>query len=357
MPPLGVRPDLSEVAPYVSPQRPGWTGARMNTNESPYPPPTAVVETFLARMREAAFNRYPDRDASSLVAALARQLDHPVDGIWMANGSNEVFLHLFLAFGGAERSVMVFEPTYSLHSLIARITATKVLTLERDELFAVDLEAALEAIAVQRPDVVVLCSPNNPTGNIEPRATIEAIVKHAPGLVIVDEAYGEFAPPDTSARELLWAHPNLVLVKTFSKAWSLAGARLGYLLAHRDLVANLARVRLPYHLSTPTQLLGEAVLAHMVELGEPIARVVTERDRIAVGLQALGVKTYPSQANFVMFEVDDPGAVWGGLLERGVLIRRYQGSARLERCLRVTAGLPAETDAFLATIEEVLGDL
>jgi histidinol-phosphate aminotransferase len=357
MPSLGVRADLAEVSPYLSPQRPGWTGLRMNTNESPYGPPEAVVERFLAGMREAAFNRYPDRDARPLLEALAQQVGHPAEGVWLANGSNEVFLHLFLAFGGNDRSVMVFEPTYSLHSLIPRITGSRVVTEERDEVFAVDVERALAAIERHGPDIVVLCSPNNPTGNPESRATVEAILDHAPGLVVVDEAYDEFAPVGTSARDLLSHSPNLVIVKTFSKAWSLAGARLGYLLAHPELVADLARVRLPYHLSTPTQLLGEAVLEHIGLMREPIENVAAERDRLIVGLQALGVKTYPSRANFVLFEVEEPGAVWGGLLERGILIRRYETSPRLERCLRVTAGLPTETDAFLTTIEEVLRDV
>ena len=354
---LGVRPDLEQVAPYVSPQRPGWTGLRMNTNESPYPPPPAVVDRFLTSMREVAFNRYPDRDARGLVSALADQVHHPPEGIWLTNGSNEAFLHLFLAFGGPERSVLVFEPTYSLHSLIARITGTSVKQETRDDSFGVDLERALDTIATERPDVIVLCSPNNPTGDTEPRATVEAILEHAPGLVIVDEAYGEFAPPETSMRDLLLSDPKLVIVKTFSKAWSLAGARLGYLLAHPDLVSELARVRLPYHLSAPTQLLGEAVLANIEEMKEPVESVVTERDRLIVGLQALGVKTYPSRANFVLFEVEEPGGVWGGLLERGILIRRYEDAPRLQKCLRVTAGLSDETDEFLKSIEEVLREL
>ncbi len=357
MAPLDVRPDLADVAPYVSPQRPGWTGLRMNTNESPYPPPPEVVDGFLSGLREAAFNRYPDRDARGLVAALARHLDHPAEGVWLANGSNEVLLHLFLTFGGTGRSIMVCEPTYSLYALIARITGTQVLAIERDETFDVDLDAGLEAIKAKRPDIVVLCSPNNPTGNVEPRLSVEAILRDAPGLVVVDEAYGEFAPDETSARDLLASHPNLVIVKTFSKAWSLAGARLGYLLAHPDLVTNLARVRLPYNLSTPTQLLGEAVLAHLDEMRGPIEKVTSERDRLTVGLQALGVKTYPSRANFVLFEVDEPGGVWGGLVERGVLIRRYENVPRLERCLRVTAGMPEETERFLDALEEVLREL
>jgi histidinol-phosphate aminotransferase len=354
MPSPGVREDLAGLEPYVSPQRPGWSGLRMNTNESPYPPPATVIEELLVGMRTAAFNRYPDRDAGSLVRALATELGHPAEGLWLANGSNEVFMHLFLAFGGPGRSVMVFEPTYSLHSLIPRIAGTELLSLGRDESFAIDLPSALEAIDEGSPDAIILCSPNNPTGDVEARATVEAILERASGLVIVDEAYGEFAPPETSVRDLLHRHDNLVVVKTFSKAWSLAGARLGYLMAAPQVVKDLARVRLPYHLSTPTQLLGEAVLAHSDEMRDSIDKVIVERDRIVVELQALGIKTYPSRANFVLFELDDAERVWNRLVERGVLIRRYEGTPGLERCLRVTAGLPEETDDFLRAVEDAL---
>ena len=354
MAPLSLRTDLEDVEPYVSPQRPGWTGYRMNTNESPYPPPQAVVDAFLESMRAAAFNRYPDRDARELVSALADHVGHPADGIWIANGSNEVFLHLFLAFGGPGRSVLIFEPTYSLHSLIPRIAGTGVTALQRDESLAVDVESALHAIERSRPEVVILCSPNNPTGMVELRGAVEAILAVAPGIVVVDEAYAEFGPPDATVRDLLPHNRNLVVVKTFSKAWSLAGARLGYLLADPALVAQLASVRLPYHLSTPTQLLGEAVLRHAPAMETAVHQVIVERDRIAGELQRLGVRTYPSHANFVLFEVDDPERVWNGLLERGVLIRRYENVTRLERCLRVTAGLPEETTAFVAAIEELI---
>jgi histidinol-phosphate aminotransferase len=325
----------------------------MNTNESPYPPPAVVTDAFLDALRTVAFNRYPERDASSLLQALARHVGHPEEGIWIANGSNEVFLHLALAFGGPGRSVMVFEPTYSLHSLIPRIGGTKVLSQPRDDLYAVDPSRALGAIEEHRPDVVILCSPNNPTGDLEARPTVEAILERAPGLVVVDEAYIDFAPEGASVGDLLGRNPSLIVVRTFSKAWSLAGARLGYLLADPGIVRDLERVRLPYHLSTPTQLLGEAVLAHSSSMRDAVEKVVTERDRLGVGLQALGVKAYPSRANFVLFEVENPDRVWKGLLERGVLIRSYDGVAGLERCLRVTAGLPEETDAFLTALEEM----
>lgn len=351
--PLTVRADLLDVAPYVSPQR----SARyvMNTNESPYPPPPGMVEEVTTALREQALNRYPDKDATELFDAVAMEAGWPRDGVWVANGSNEVFLHLFLAFGGPARTSLTFEPTYSLHTLIPRITGTHHVQVGRTETFEVDLDAAVEAIRTHRPDLVVLCSPNNPSGGTDPLNTVAALAAEAPGLVVVDEAYGEFASPDESVRPLLDEAPNLVLTKTFSKAWRLAGVRIGYLLAAPGLVDGLARVRLPYHLSTLSQLVGTAALRHRAETLEMVAAITEERDRMSVELQVMGIKVFPSRANFVLFEVDDPDALWAALLERGVLVRNYSSHEGLERCLRVTAGLPEETDAFLAAMKEATG--
>lgn len=349
--PLDVRPDLAGVAPYVSPQQPArW---RMNTNESPYAPPSALVDEVTRQLRDAALNRYPDRDAGALYEAISRRTGWAADGLWVANGSNEVFLHLFLAFGGPGRSTAVFEPTYSLHALIPQIASTRVHTLPRDGDFRIDLDRTVELIARERPEVVIVCSPNNPTGNCEPVDTIRALAAEAPGLVVVDEAYMEFADPAESARPLLDELPNVVLVKTFSKAWRLAGVRIGYMLADPQLVDAMRRVRLPYHLSAITQIVGRAAIVHADETLRLVRSIAEERDRISLELQAMGVRTYPSRANFVLFEVGDPDEVWQGLLDRGVLVRNYSGQPLLERCLRVTAGLPEETDAFLEAMKEV----
>lgn len=353
-PALSVRTDLQDVAPYVSPQRPARY--RMNTNESPYPPPQALVQEVAAELRDVALNRYPDRDARRLFGAIADHVGWPAEGIWVANGSNEVFLHLFLAFGGPERTSLTFEPTYSLHSLIPHIAGTRTTQIVRDEGFTIDVDRARKTIEAERPEVVIVCSPNNPTGDSEELGVIEALLAAAPGIVVVDEAYDEFARPGTSARKLLGHHPNLVVTKTFSKAWRLAGVRIGYMLADPELIAEMARVRLPYHLSAITQVIGEAAIRHTTETLELVTAIAAERNRIVTGLSRLGVKTFPSQANFVLFEVDDPDGVWSSLLERGVLVRNYSGAPHMERCLRVTAGLPEETDAFLAAMEEVAGD-
>lgn len=350
--PLDVRPDLAGVAPYVSPQQPArW---RMNTNESPYAPPSALVDEVTRQLRDAALNRYPDRDAGALYEAISRRTGWAADGLWVANGSNEVFLHLFLAFGGPGRSAAVFEPTYSLHSLIPQIASTRVHTLPRDGDFRIDLDRAVELLARERPEVVIVCSPNNPTGNCEPLDSIRALAAEAPGLVVVDEAYMEFADPAESARPLLDELANVVLVKTFSKAWRLAGVRIGYMLADPELVDAMRRVRLPYHLSAITQMVGRAAITHADETLQLVRSIADERDRISLELQAMGVRTYPSRANFVLFEVGDPDDVWQGLLDRGVLVRNYSGQPLLERCLRVTAGLPEETDAFLKAMKEVM---
>jgi len=352
--PLSPRPDLADLDPYVSPQRPArW---RMNTNESPYAPPDALVENLSKRIASLALNRYPDKDARDLYRGLSQHVDWSADGLWVANGSNEVLMHLFLAYGGPARSVMTFEPTYSLHSLIPRVAGARIRNMWRDEDYVVDLETALEEIDRSAPDIIVVCSPNNPTGNCEPLTTVRALLEAAPGIVVVDEAYGEFASPDDSVRPLLNDHRNLVLVKTFSKAWRLAGVRLGYMLADPSLIEGIERVRLPYHLSTVTQAVGELALNYSDETLAMVKSITGERDRISVELQAMGIKTFPSRANFVLFQTDDGEAIFNRLLEREVLIRNYSSNPALRGCLRVTAGLPEETEAFLEAMEAILDE-
>lgn len=351
--PLSVRPDLADSRPYVSPQIPARH--RLNTNESPYAPPQAVIDDVIAAMRELALNRYPDRDATGLFNAIAEHVSWPSEGLWVANGSNEVFLHLFLTFGGHGRKSMTFEPTYSLHSLIPRIAGTETVQMDRGVDWEIDVERALDEIDRKAPEIVIVCSPNNPTGGVELRATIEALLQAAPGLVVVDEAYVEFMSPGDSVKPLLDTYPNLVVTRSFSKAWRLAGARLGYMLADPSVVEDLRRVKLPYHLSAMTQLIGEAALRHTDETFELVEALVAQRERLTAELQTLGLKVFPSHANFVLFEVPDPPAVWQALLDRGVLVRQYEGEDRLDRCLRVTCGLPEETDAFMDALRDVIG--
>lgn len=350
--PLPVRSDLVDLQPYVSPQRPARY--KMNTNESPYPPPAGVVTTAVRDLEATRFNRYPDGDASRLLDALESHTGRGRDSIWVANGSNELFLHLLLAYGGAGRTVLTFEPTYPVHSLIARITGTRVVALERDAHLDVPVDEALALIDREGPELVIVCSPNNPTGNPAPAGTVRALVDAAPGLVVVDEAYVEFAPEGTSVAPLLDRAPGLVVTRTFSKAWRLAGARLGYLFGDPAIVDGLRKVRLPYHLSSPSQVLGAAALAHAPEALEAVNAIVEQREALIEGLGSRGLAPYPSAANFVLFRVPDADAVWDALLQRGVLVRNYSTSAGLRGCLRVTAGLPEETDAFFDALDDVL---
>ncbi len=328
----------------------------MNTNESPYEPSEALTADIAKALAATNLNRYPDRDAGALIEGLSRHLEWPSDGVWAANGSNELLLQLCLAYGGPGRTVMTFEPTYSLHSSIARISGARVVQLERADDFGIDLEAAVAAIREQHPEIVMVCSPNNPTGGCEPLTTVEALLEEAPGVVVVDEAYVEFAGESDTAKPLLRTHPNLVVTRTFSKAWRLAGARIGYLLASPPIVSGLKLVRLPYHLSSMTQVIGEVALRHAHETIEHAKAIAQQRDRISMELQVMGLKTHPSDANFVLFEVENPNEVWRGLLQHDVLLRNYSEAPFLRHCLRVTAGLPEETEAFLNALDGVLDD-
>lgn len=355
---LSLREDLAGLQPYVSPQLPARY--RMNTNESPYPPPESVVEGALTELRETMFNRYPERDADALFDALAEATGCDRECLWVANGSNEVLLHLHLAFGGPQRTSLTFEPTYSLHTLIARIAGTNTRTAIREDGWRVTADLASAAVGQHRPDIVMLCSPNNPTGNLEDGDALESLLANVP-MVVVDEAYIEFAVRGSTFQRLLEAHPNLVIVRTFSKAWSLAGVRLGFLMAHPSLIESMKVIRLPYHLSTFTQRMGIAALNASGEGGDVIEAIRGERERLAAGIAALGLRVHPSEANFVLFEVggDSAGssrtqAVWQALLDKGVLVRNYASSELLSGCLRVTAGSPEETEAFLTALKEVL---
>ena len=356
-PPAGTGREVALQPGYHSPQV--EVEVRLNTNESPEPPPDAFVETLAEELRSIPLHRYPDRQATALRAALGAH--HAVDParIFCANGSNEAIQCLLLAYGGAGRPAMVFEPTYALHSHIARLTGTPLLVGQRDRDFAVvpeevarTLEAAAEGQAV--PAVTFLCSPNNPTGGAETRENVRSVLDLVPGILAVDEAYGQFAP--WSAIELADSEPRLAVVRTFSKTWAMAGLRLGYLVAHPDVVAALANVALPYHLDAFKQVAGRLALGFDKEMRARVAATIVERERVAGALSDLPVQVWPSDANFVLFRVSPRlGAeVWQALLERSVLVRDISAWPGLEGCLRVTIGTPAENDRFLAALGEVL---
>ncbi|MFL6242788.1 MAG: histidinol-phosphate transaminase, partial [Acidimicrobiia bacterium] len=301
--------------------------------------------------------RYPDRDARGLRSALAEQLHQPVERLFCANGSNEVLQTVLLTFGGAGRTAAVFEPTYALHSHIARITGTAVVVGERAADFTVDAAAARALLAEHRPALVFLCSPNNPTGTVEPEATVEALLEATDGLVVVDEAYGEFA--DRSAIQLIADDRPLIVARTYSKVWSMAALRLGFCVAPPWVVEELEKVVLPYHLAVPTQLAGVLALCYGSEMDERVAILVRERERLEAEMEKVeGVTVYPSGANFVLLRVHDDGhALWQRLVDHGVLVRDFSSWPRLAECLRVTVGTPEENDTFLAALREAVEEV
>jgi histidinol-phosphate aminotransferase len=354
---LPVRDDLRGQVPYGAPQLD--VRARLNVNENPFAPSDALVADVASAVAEATrgLNRYPDRDAVALRADLAAYLTDESgvalagEQVFASNGSNEVMHQLMLAFGGPGRTALGFTPTYSMYPEYCRDTFTRYVTAPRAQDFRVTAELARAAVEEHRPDLVLLASPNNPTGTPLERDALLAVLDAAPGMVIVDEAYAEFRRTGTpSALDLLAGHPRLVVTRTMSKAFALAGARVGYLVADPAVVDAVRLVRLPYHLSAVTQAVARTALAHADELLSQVALLRAERDALVEWLRARGHDVADSDANFVLFgRFDDRHAVWQGLLDRGVLIRETGP----QDWLRVSVGTPEENAAFRAALEEV----
>ena len=349
---IGPRDDLALMAGYHSPQV--EVAVRLNTNEAPESPPEGFTAALLAEIADLDWHRYPDRSYTALREAIAAH--HGVDParVFAANGSNEVLQTLSLTYGGAGRSVAVFEPTYALHSHIAKLTGTGVAVGERTDDHRLDLGEVRRVIGEAQPAITYLCSPNNPTGMVEDEATVREVLGMVPGLLVVDEAYGQFAP--WSALELVDDDVPLVVTRTYSKTWSMAAARLGYLIGPPAVVEQLDQVVLPYHLDAVKQAAGRIALDFADAMQARVAALVEERGRLVARLSELPVDVWPSGANFVLFRPQrHRGAdVWRELVDRSILVRNCADWPRLEDCLRVTIGTPAEDDAFLSALEEVL---
>jgi histidinol-phosphate aminotransferase len=349
---IPVRDDLKALEGYHSPQVD--VAVRLNTNESPVAPPDGWRDAFAAELSRVEWHRYPDRAATALREGIAALHGVRANQVFAANGSNEVLQTLLLTYAGPGRTVATFEPTYQLHSHIARLTGATVAEGERAADFTLDLAEVRRVIDSAQPIVTFLCSPNNPTGLEEPAGNVRAVLDIAPGLVVVDEAYGQFAR--WSALDLIDEARPLVVTRTFSKTWSMAGSRLGYLIGPAWLVAELDKVVLPYHLDSAKQIAGRLALRYVDEMEERVQLIITERGRIAAALDALPVDAFPSGANFILFRPRATAgrAVWQALLERSILVRDCSSWPRLDDCLRVTVGTPAENDAFIDALGEVL---
>jgi len=352
---LPLREDLRGKHAYGAPQLP--EAIQLNVNENPYPPSASLVADIASACAVAAtsLNRYPDRDAVALRSRLAAYLGHGlgVDRVWAANGSNEILQQILMTFGGPGRVALGFEPSYSMHRLISEATSTGWVAAARAADFTLPLETAVRAVELHRPDIVFLTSPNNPTGGAIDPAVIRAVLDVAPGMVIVDEAYAEFGHA-SSALALLPERPRLIVTRTMSKAFALAGARVGYLGASAAVVEALQLVRLPYHLSAMTQAVALTALEHLDELLGTVDAVIASRERIKAGLDALGCATVPTESNFLLFgRFRAPAHVWQALLDHGVLVRDVSGGPGLSGWLRVCAGTEDECTAFLAAAAKV----
>lgn len=349
---IPVRDDLRALEGYHSPQVD--VRVRLNTNESPLPPPAAWRDAFAAALSRVDWHRYPDRSALELREAIGALHDVSPDMVFAANGSNEVLQTILLAFAGAGRTVATFEPTYQMHAQIARVVGATVVEGERNADFTLDPAEMRRVVDAGQPHVTFLTSPNNPTGLVEPAERIADLLSIAPGLVVADEAYAQFA--DWSALSMLDEERPLVVTRTFSKTWSMAGVRLGYVVGPTWFVHELEKVALPYHLDVAKQLAGTLALRYVDEMDERVQLIVSERERVSAGMRALPIDVTPSGANFVLFRPLHVGgrALWDALLERSILVRDCSGWPRLADCLRVTIGTPEENDAFLAALQEIL---
>lgn len=351
---IPVRDDLRALEGYHSAQVD--VRVRLNTNESPEPPPAAFRDAVAAEVSRVDWHRYPDRSATALREAIAETHGMDPAQVFAANGSNEVLQTVLLAYAGPGRTVATFEPTYQMHAQIARVTGATVVEGERAADFTLDPAEVARVMAEHRPDVVFLTSPNNPTGLVEPIERVRQLLELAPGLVVVDEAYAQFS--EWTALDLVDEAVPLVVTRTFSKTWSMAGARLGYLIGPTWLVAELDKVVLPYHLDAVKQIAGRLALRYSDDMNERVEHLVAERRRVSDVMRSLPLDVFPSGANFVLFRVQ-PGPltgrdVWQGLVDRSVLIRDCSSWPRLDGCLRVTIGTTDENTEFLAALADVL---
>ncbi|WP_144794169.1 histidinol-phosphate transaminase [Kocuria palustris] len=347
---LPLRDDLRGRSPYGAPQID--VPIALNTNENTHPVPQDVQDAIVAEVAQVAagLNRYPDRESAVLRRELAGYLGHGLgeENVWAANGSNEVLQQLLQAFGGPGRRVLAFVPSYSMYPLLASGTSTEFIPGRRAEDFGLSAESAAAQVREHRPSVVLLCSPNNPTGTALEDDVVDAVYRageESNTVVVVDEAYAEFSRfPERTALRLLEGRPRLVVSRTMSKAFALAGARIGYFAAAPEISDAVRLVRLPYHLSAVTQATALAALRHRGTLLADVADIRMQRDRIVDDLKRMGLEPAESDSNFVFFGGDmDAPALWQDLLDRGVLIR----DVGIPGHLRVTAGTEEETTAFL----------
>ena len=350
---LPIRDSLKGRTPYGAPQL--HVPVALNVNENTHEIPEDILIDIISRLAQSLreINRYPDREFTNLRSSLAAYLGNSLseENLWAANGSNEVLQQIFMAFGGPGRKALTFSPTYSMYSLIAQSTDTQYIEEERDSRYELSVDSVVSAIKKHNPDIVLICSPNNPTGTPVELAVIEAAYAATNGILVIDEAYAEFSLNENSALSLLEGRERLLISRTMSKAFSFAGARVGYLAADAAVCDAMRLVRLPYHLSALTQAAAEAALTHSARMLATVADIRDQRDRLYVALQDIGLDPYRSDANFILVGgIVNPNETWQALLDRGILVR----NVGIPNTLRITAGTEAETTAVIEAITEIL---
>jgi histidinol-phosphate aminotransferase len=350
---LPIRDRLKGRTPYGAPQL--HVPVALNVNENTHEIPEDILIDIISRLAQSLreINRYPDREFTNLRSSLAAYLGNSLseENLWAANGSNEVLQQIFMAFGGPGRKALTFSPTYSMYSLIAQSTDTQYIEEARDSRYELSVDSVVSAIKNHNPDIVIICSPNNPTGTPVELAVIEAAYAATNGILVIDEAYAEFSLNENSALSLLKGRERLLISRTMSKAFSFAGARVGYLAADAAVCDAMRLVRLPYHLSALTQAAAEAALSHSARMLATVADIRDQRDRLYVALQDIGLDPYRSDANFILVGgIANPNETWQALLDRGILVR----NVGIPNTLRITAGTEAETTAVIEAITEIL---
>ena len=350
-----VRADIALREGYHSPQID--VDVRLNTNEAPDAPPEGFHEALHTALDEVAWHRYPDRAAAALRARLAQRYGLDPSEVFVANGSNEVLQTLLLTYGGVGRKTALFEPTFAMHGHISKTIGSTVIEGDRADDYSLDLDEVRRVVTEHSPEVLFLCSPNNPSGIVDPPGTVEevlSIMDGTGGLLVVDEAYGQFA--DHSAVDLINDDTPLVVTRTFSKTWAMAGARLGYVLGPSWVIAELEKTVLPYHLDSFKQAAGIAALDFSDEMDERVEGIKGERERMIAALGELPVTVWPSGANFFLFRADDMSGqeLWQALVDRSVLVRNCSNWPKISECLRVTVGSPEDNDRFLDAVTQIL---
>ena len=344
-------PQLEQLVPYD----PKYLPAKImnSANENPQDVEDQIKREAMSAVRNVKLNRYPDPLANELRDLIAEANGLDRNQVLLGNGGDELLFNLALAYGGPGRKFLNMPPTFSVYQNNAQLTGTEVVNVPRLADYSIDEQAVLDRVSQGDIDFVIVTSPNNPTGQLAPEDFVLKLLDATDALVMVDEAYFEFSR--TTLRPYLMQHQNLVLLRTFSKAFSLAGVRLGYLLGNECVIREFLKVRQPYSVDAVSQAIGKVVFQNRAKFEPGIIQIISERQRMLEELAAIpGVDPYPSDSNYILFKVAQAGQVWQQLFDQGILIRDFSKARYLEGSLRVSVGTPQENDQFLAALRQIV---